>query len=134
MGRRALKELARRMVVVEKARLEGMRRAVRGLGLGIEKVGDVALDTVSIGDAAPGVRVEYANPIPRDEDERGEVVKGSGDTEGEEGGPADEVVMDAFLGEEEEMEGAGAADEAQQPADATQHVDSAEQPRSDEQE
>jgi hypothetical protein len=76
------------------------------------------------------VRVEYANPIPRDEDERGEVVKGSGDTEGEEGGPADEVVMDAFLGEEE-MEGAGAADEAQQPADATEHVDSARQPRSD---
>ncbi|KAH9865566.1 hypothetical protein J1614_009151 [Plenodomus biglobosus] len=33
MGRRSVKELARRMVVVERARLESMRRAVRGLGL-----------------------------------------------------------------------------------------------------
>ncbi|KAF2856088.1 hypothetical protein T440DRAFT_503764 [Plenodomus tracheiphilus IPT5] len=33
MGRRAVRELARRMVVGERARLEGMRRAVRGLGL-----------------------------------------------------------------------------------------------------
>ena len=32
-GRKALKELARRMVVTEKARLEGMKRAVRGLGI-----------------------------------------------------------------------------------------------------
>ncbi|KAK0647731.1 UPF0507 protein [Lasiodiplodia hormozganensis] len=31
-GRKACKELARRMVVVEKARLESMRRAIRGLG------------------------------------------------------------------------------------------------------
>ncbi|KAJ9668648.1 hypothetical protein H2201_001290 [Coniosporium apollinis] len=34
MGRMACRELARKMVVVERARLEGMRRAVRGLGLG----------------------------------------------------------------------------------------------------
>lgn len=33
MGRRACRELARRMVVVERDRLEGMRRAIRGLGL-----------------------------------------------------------------------------------------------------
>ena len=31
MGRRACRELARRMVVIEKDRLEGMRRAMRGL-------------------------------------------------------------------------------------------------------
>jgi hypothetical protein len=37
LGRKALKEFATRMVVTEKARLEGMRRAIRGLGLGIEK-------------------------------------------------------------------------------------------------
>ena len=37
MGRRACKELARRMVVLEKDRLEGMRRAIRALGL-TEKV------------------------------------------------------------------------------------------------
>ena len=34
MGRKALKELARRMVVTERARLESMKRAVRGLGIG----------------------------------------------------------------------------------------------------
>ena len=34
MGRKALRELARRMVVTERARLESMRRAVRGLGRG----------------------------------------------------------------------------------------------------
>lgn len=33
MGRRALRELGRRMVVVERARLESMRRAVRELGI-----------------------------------------------------------------------------------------------------
>ncbi|GME60086.1 Vps9 domain-containing protein [Neofusicoccum parvum] len=32
-GRKACRELARRMVVVEKARLESMRRAIRGLGI-----------------------------------------------------------------------------------------------------
>ncbi|KAK7529053.1 uncharacterized protein IWZ02DRAFT_412819 [Phyllosticta citriasiana] len=32
-GRRACRELARRMVVVEKARLDSMRRAIRGLGM-----------------------------------------------------------------------------------------------------
>jgi ankyrin repeat protein len=34
MGRRALREFARRMVVTEMARLESMKRAVRGLGIG----------------------------------------------------------------------------------------------------
>lgn len=37
MGRKACKELARKMVVIEKARLEGMRRALRGLGIGQDK-------------------------------------------------------------------------------------------------
>jgi len=35
MGRRACRELAQRMVVEERKRLEGMLRAVRGLGLGV---------------------------------------------------------------------------------------------------
>lgn len=35
VGKRACRELARRMVVVERARLEGMLRAIRGLGLGV---------------------------------------------------------------------------------------------------
>ncbi|KAH6615257.1 hypothetical protein C7974DRAFT_61789 [Boeremia exigua] len=34
MGRKALRDLARRMVVTERARLESMRRAVRDLGIG----------------------------------------------------------------------------------------------------
>jgi hypothetical protein len=34
MGRSAVKDLARRMVVTERARLESMKRAIRGLGLG----------------------------------------------------------------------------------------------------
>ncbi|KAF2200039.1 hypothetical protein GQ43DRAFT_481926 [Delitschia confertaspora ATCC 74209] len=37
MGRKALRELASRMVVTERARLEGMMRAIRGLGLDGEK-------------------------------------------------------------------------------------------------
>jgi hypothetical protein len=37
MGRRALKEFARKMVVTERARLESMRRAIRELGIGAPK-------------------------------------------------------------------------------------------------
>ncbi|KAL6704004.1 hypothetical protein ACN47E_008855 [Coniothyrium glycines] len=36
MGRKALRDLARKMVVSERARLESMRRAVRGLGVGVK--------------------------------------------------------------------------------------------------
>lgn len=44
-GKNALRELARKMVVVERARLESMRRAVRGLGIGGEVVGVVGEST-----------------------------------------------------------------------------------------
>jgi hypothetical protein len=100
MGRRALKDLARRMVVVEKARLEGMRRAVRGLGLGMDnKRADLNLD---LNGSGPGgiehvtddIEVEHANPIPTDGDEGLDVVQGNGETEAEEGPPADEVVQE----------------------------------------
>lgn len=37
MGRKALKDLAKKMVVTEKARLESMKRAIRALGLGKPK-------------------------------------------------------------------------------------------------
>ncbi|KAF2787611.1 hypothetical protein K505DRAFT_329557 [Melanomma pulvis-pyrius CBS 109.77] len=40
MGRKAIKEFASRMVVVEKARLDSMRRAVRELGIGEPKHAD----------------------------------------------------------------------------------------------
>lgn len=36
-GRSALKELARKMVVVERARLDSMKRAIRDLGIGVDK-------------------------------------------------------------------------------------------------
>jgi hypothetical protein len=39
MGRKALRELARKMVVTEKARLESMKRAIRGLGIGERREG-----------------------------------------------------------------------------------------------
>ena len=54
MGRKAVREFAARMVVVERARLEGMRRAVRGLGGGGDGGGRVqdAMDGVEGGDGA----------------------------------------------------------------------------------
>ncbi|CAO2650648.1 Nn.00g019400.m01.CDS01 [Neocucurbitaria sp. VM-36] len=55
MGRKCLKEFARRMVVVERARLESMRRAVRELGIGKEK-GEASANAeaeTSAGDATP---------------------------------------------------------------------------------
>jgi ankyrin repeat protein len=39
MGRKALRELARKMVVTEKARLESMKRAIRELGIGEQRKG-----------------------------------------------------------------------------------------------
>lgn len=64
MGRRAIKELARRMVVTERARLESMRRAVRelGIGSGIKKGG---ADVVVNGTADSGSQVvEEPQDIP----------------------------------------------------------------------
>lgn len=110
MGKRALRELARKMVVVEKARLEGMRRAVRGLGIdvaGKKKSGnnngnvngtsgaadslDATIETGSIEDITDEVEVEYANPIPRDEEEMLGVVHSNGDTVDM---PGDELVQE----------------------------------------
>jgi hypothetical protein len=95
MGRRALKDLARKMCVVEKARLESMRRAIRGLGIGKDKVHgvDLAAQVAStvIEDVTDELRVEHANPIPRDEEEGQEVVHGNGETVSNESVPADEV-------------------------------------------
>ena len=39
MGRSAVRDLARRMVVTERARLESMKRAIRGLGIGSRAIG-----------------------------------------------------------------------------------------------
>ncbi|KAF2094959.1 hypothetical protein NA57DRAFT_45697 [Rhizodiscina lignyota] len=49
MGRRACKELARRMVVIERDRLEGMRRAIRGLGLKEKEKPKPAMEQVEQG-------------------------------------------------------------------------------------
>ncbi|KAF2866765.1 hypothetical protein BDV95DRAFT_583756 [Massariosphaeria phaeospora] len=45
MGRRALKEFARKVVVTERARLESMKRAVRELGIGMGKSASQASDS-----------------------------------------------------------------------------------------
>jgi len=110
MGRRALKDLARKMVVVEKARLESMKRAVRELGIAGRKKGkgtaDGDVSTDGVQDVDQDVsraeldkgriedvtdEVEYANPIPTNEQG---VVLGNGDMLSEEGRPADEAVRE----------------------------------------
>jgi ankyrin repeat protein len=106
MGRRGLRDLAKRMVVVEKARLEGMKRAVRGLGIldrkengagqgGVIVNGDGDSDDLGVEDVTGGFEVEYANPIPRDE-EGLDVVLGNGDIIAEDV-PADELVHELGL-------------------------------------
>ncbi|EAT85432.2 hypothetical protein SNOG_06781 [Parastagonospora nodorum SN15] len=104
MGRKALKDLARRMVVVEKARLESMRRAVRGLG--IVKSNDSVAGNGVTGPEIQDVRVEHANPIPRDEELGGEVVLGNGEAVADESVPGDEVEQELMHAREEE-EGEG---------------------------
>jgi ankyrin repeat protein len=109
MGRRALKDLAKRMVVVEKARLEGMKRAVRGLGILDRKENGAGQDRVVVnGDdddlgvedvTTGGFEVEYANPIPTDEDGL-DVVLGNGESIAEDV-PADELVHE--LGNPDEL-------------------------------
>jgi hypothetical protein len=151
MGRRALKDLAKRMVVVEKARLESMKRAVRALGIGIAPVKNK--DVASDGTAAaltngivPPVdldlaqaeilrgriddgdkQVEYANPIPRDEDEEQEVVHGNGELAADEFPPADELVQKFQDGEDVHAVGedvdADGAEEEQVPQSNASHVD-----------
>jgi hypothetical protein len=119
MGRRALKDLAKRMVVVEKARLESMKRAVRALGIGSTPVKskdvaggagaltngivppvefDIAQAEIERGRLEHGANeVEYANPVPRDDDEGQEVVHGNGVVAADELPPADEVVQEFQL-------------------------------------
>lgn len=71
MGRRACKELARRMVVLERDRLESMRRAIRDLGLS-EKVKHgakspvEASNNVAVSGASSG-RVDSASEVARGE-------------------------------------------------------------------
>ncbi|KAH3918594.1 hypothetical protein HBH56_038610 [Parastagonospora nodorum] len=112
MGRKALKDLARRMVVVEKARLESMRRAVRGLG--IVKSNDSVAGNGVTGPEIQDVRVEHANPIPRDEELGGEVVLGNGEAVADESVPGDEVEQELMHAREEE-EGEEGLEEEQAP-------------------
>jgi hypothetical protein len=99
MGRRGLKDLAKKMVVVEKARLESMKRAVRELGIGITPVkGKAVVDGDVLTNGAPVVsdleEVEYANAIPKDEEEGQEVIHGNGETPLDEPPPADELELE----------------------------------------
>lgn len=75
MGRKCLKELAKKMVVVERARLESMRRAVRELGIGLPK--DAVLvngDAVNgAGGAANGLQHPVNMNISEAEVQRGNI-------------------------------------------------------------
>jgi hypothetical protein len=133
MGRRALKDLAKKMVVVEKARLESMKRAVRALGIGITPVKnkDVASDGSSAAALTNGIippvdldlaqaeidngasQVEYANPIPRDDDEDQEVVHGNGEVAADELVPTDELVQKFQDGEDGDVDGVERVQEPQ---------------------
>jgi hypothetical protein len=133
MGRRALKELARRMVVTEKARLEGMRRAVRGLGIlerekhgseGETAVNGVAVDLEvppeeiergRIEDVTDEVEIKHANPVTPETQEGEEVVQSNGELEADEPPPADEVEL--------ELENVQEAQPVDSGADVTQHLD-----------
>ncbi|KAF1841049.1 uncharacterized protein K460DRAFT_371048 [Cucurbitaria berberidis CBS 394.84] len=110
MGRRTLKEFARRMVVIERARLESMRRAVRELGIGEGKSATNGEAEVSVDVSTPidlgifevetrhGSTEVVADEVQEDatdlmghrQDE--DMVNGIGETTTDEPPPADEVV------------------------------------------
>ncbi|KAF1944573.1 hypothetical protein EJ02DRAFT_371527 [Clathrospora elynae] len=111
-GRKALKGLARNMVVVERARLESMKRAVRELGIALGKSkqdGDVQVNgdhghpidlEVSEAEVQQG-RIEDVTDQdiedgPGEVEDREEVgmVNGDGVAAAEESPPADEVTQD----------------------------------------
>jgi hypothetical protein len=146
MGRKALKDLAKKMVVVEKARLESMKRAVRALGIGISPaknkdasngmltsglvppVGlDVAQAEIERGRLEHGPEeVEYANPIPRDDDEGQEVVHGNGQVAADELPPADEIEQEFELDGVGEVQG-----ESEEEFGALQNAEEQSEPHSD---
>lgn len=102
MGKRALKELARKMVVTEKARLDSMKRAVRELGIATGK--KEAAPSLQDLDNVPSEyergrvedvtdeRIEHKNILPR-EDQAEDVVLGNGEALVDESLPVDEVEM-----------------------------------------
>ncbi|KAJ4367568.1 hypothetical protein N0V83_007152 [Neocucurbitaria cava] len=118
MGRKCLKEFARRMVVVERARLESMQRAVRELGIGADKEKVVVVngdsealveDITPMDLDIPQAEVQGASSedgtdqvvqeattsdaVPsRTEDQ--DMVNGNGESAVEEPPPADEVVKE----------------------------------------
>jgi hypothetical protein len=133
MGRRALKELARRMVVTEKARLEGMRRAVRGLGI-LEREkhrtdGEVVMNGVAVDlevapeeiergrieDVTDEVDIEHAKSFTPETQEGEEMVRSNGELVADEPPPADEVELG--------LENAQEAQPVDSGADVTQHLD-----------
>ncbi|KAF2706590.1 hypothetical protein K504DRAFT_437267 [Pleomassaria siparia CBS 279.74] len=75
MGRKAIRDFASRMVVVEKARLDSMKRAVRELGIGTAKPGS---------DEGAGRRTMEANDLSVSEAEiaRGTIEDVTGEVEG----------------------------------------------------
>ncbi|KAH7096012.1 hypothetical protein FB567DRAFT_513998 [Paraphoma chrysanthemicola] len=139
MGRHALKELARRMVVTEKARLEGMRRAVRGLGIldrkkqksveepmtnGVSvdlEVSQREIERGRIDDVTD--EIEHANAIPPETRNEEEAVQTNGEIVADELPPADEVELELENAQEVQH-----IDATQPVADHTEATESHETP------
>ena len=115
-GKSALKELARKMCVVERARLESMKRAVRELGIGVTKTGkgmvgvngvevngfvgqdehlDISEAVISQGrlDEVTDDLIEEGPGAVEDMEEEGMVLS-SGETATDEAPPADELAQE----------------------------------------
>ncbi|KAF2739859.1 hypothetical protein EJ04DRAFT_456343 [Polyplosphaeria fusca] len=97
MGRKAVRELARKMVVQEKARLESMRRAVRRLGIGVPKsMAEVDVESPVAEDINLGIteaqlergRIEYITGNINEDDRINNV-------NGHDAGPQDEQTLNS---------------------------------------
>ncbi|KAF2032005.1 hypothetical protein EK21DRAFT_61961 [Setomelanomma holmii] len=156
MGRKALRDLARRMVVTEKARLEGMRRAIRGLGIlekskgnataaaedqvvtnGVHVDLEVSPEEVGgrIGDVTNDldVDIEHANVIPSETHAGEEMVQGNGESVSEEPPPADEVELelDGALNEQYAKDATQTSEQPNEAAGASDEAAVTGSPRSD---
>lgn len=90
MGRRALKEFARKMVVTERARLESMRRAVRELGIGTPKA-PTAGNYVAVGEV--NVSYQATSLGPHVSKRRGSIEDVTDEVDGALAANAEQVVV-----------------------------------------
>jgi hypothetical protein len=79
-GKKALRELARKMCVAERARLESMQRAVRGLGIGVPKP-ETHINVQVNGAQSKGIVDQLASTTMLDEVTDEDVERGPGSVE-----------------------------------------------------